>query len=313
MRFKSGVGVCFVLAFGVSGCNGGGGSDSASSNSRIANDAVYGANIFEAQQYMVKKSDYILHYVYDQDLSCFGVNRFDILAENGNTISARNPDGEVSDIQIEAGGNAVSSTYQGVTFSFQRVAKTEGQITPLCGNPQAQGSVTVVLTLQDLPPIIPRGMDHVFEWRVVFDVDGSNDVSAGDVEFAVSSDRGPETTAETSTITDIGAVLWVYLEGTQTNNTFSTSVGDIDLAVDGNLITMSAPKSLFKGLETINTMTQFNAEANYRGTLGYHADFVPAENIFTSVQDTGDVSDDLNDMEGSAIFVDFTHVSVVVD
>ena len=137
-------------------------------------------------------------------------------------------------------------------------------------------------------------------------MDNDMQTSAGDVVLMVKSST-PEDAPDVP-IEEIGAKLSVYFD----NNGYS-SIGDVSLAVEGNTMFISSPKSLYTTLESITTQTQINISTFYYDGQTSHSDELPGYGQFTSVMDTSDVPDTVNDQSGTATLVDITHASVTID
>lgn len=298
---------CLVLWLTLlSGCGGGSGSGGGSGNA-----AIYEANIAGTTFYLAKKSDHFLLYREHSQFNCFIFTRMDIVSTLGHSyfVDGGANDGQLVEFSYDQGVYTVyTADSVPINLEFTRNGQTEADIKPKCGNPQAQGEVSVAITFQQLPDTIRRTVDDFYEWKVTFDMDNDMQTSPGDLYFTVNSFLGPDPSTQQTSIEDIGAELFVYY-----SNGASSGIGAVSLVVDGNTMIISAPKSLYTGLEDITTQTQINVSAGYSDGLIYHSDYLPGSDQFTAVMDTSDIADTLNDQSGSAALVDIVNVSVTSD
>lgn len=287
-------GLVLLVVF-ITGCEDGGNGSSASGE-------VYRSTVADITMYLVKKSDHFLIYRKQSKFDCYVFIQFDIVSQNGNTYTIEDTDGGLIDFNRDGNMYSISGT----PLEFTRTNQDESDITPKCGNPQAKGNISVAITYQQLPDTIRRSVDDIYEWKVTFDMDNDMQTSAGDVVLMVKSST-PEDAPDVP-IEEIGAKLSVYFD----NNGYS-SIGDVSLAVEGNTMFISSPKSLYTTLESITTQTQINISTFYYDGQTSHSDELPGYGQFTSVMDTSDVPDTVNDQSGTATLVDITHASVTID
>jgi hypothetical protein len=228
------------------------------------------------------------------------------VSQNGQTYTIEDTDGNLIDFTREQNGDVYA--LNGTSLVFTRNGQIESDIKPKCGDPQAQGEISVAIAFQQLPDTIRRNADDFYEWNVTFDMDNNMQPSPGDVVFTVNSFYGKDPSAQQTSIEEIGADLFVYYD-----TGARTSIGDISVVVEGNTLILSAPKSLYTSLESITNQTQINVSASYSDGLTYHSDYLPGSDQFTAIMDTSDIADEVNDQSGSATFVDIVNVSVAID
>jgi hypothetical protein len=289
----------FALNAGCDGGNGSGGEES-------SNTALYEASIGNTTFYLAKKPDHFLMYRTQTHFNCYVFIRFDIESQSGNSYFIAGDNGQLTELTYQA--NVITLHGDGMDLEFHRNSQREADLKPKCGNPQAEGEVSVAITFQQLPDTIRRGAEDFYVWEVTFDMDNDMQTSPGDVVFTVNSFQGNNPSGPQTSIEEIGAELFVYYDYGA-----SSGIGDISLTVEGNTMTLSAPKSLYTSLESITTQTQINVSASYSDGQIYHSDYLPGSNQFTSVMDTGDISDELNDFSGTETLVDIVNVSVTID
>jgi len=237
----------------------------------------------------------------------------EIIAQTDETYTIRDPEGIIYVIDIENNGSTLVHSNQWGGFEFNKVNTTESEISPKCNDPNSEGNVSVSMTLQDLPPSVEALSSYSYYWDVTFDMDNSMSISSRDLIFRARVSATTEPSNSQIPLDQLHTSLLIVTYS-DANSTQSTYVKDIAFSVTGNTIIMSAPKSDFSPLETINLQTQINAEAIHRrGQNDIYFDYVPAEGQFTAVMDTSNVQDPINDMNGTEPFVDIVNVSVNVD
>jgi len=293
----------FVLLLSLGfGC-----SDGDGGNGESGNRIVYETKLDGTTVYLVKENNHFLMYRSQTHFDCYVYFRFNIVLQEGNAYYIENDNGEL--VEFTHSHSVITANFNGAILEFNNNGQTEADITPMCGNSQAQGEVSVAITFQQLPDSIVSSAENLYEWTVIFDMDNDMQISTGDVKFTVLDLFGRNNPSVQQTpIEEIGAKLYVYYA-----NNSSTSVGDISLVVEGNTMTISAPKSIYTSLESITLQTQINVSAVFSDSLAYHSDYLPGPELFTAVMDTSSITDDMNDQFETASFVDIVNASVSID
>ena len=163
-----------------------------------------------------------------------------------------------------------------------------------CGDSGSSSArtITVDITVDSLPATIDvekaTSPDNVIEysWAVTFDANGDHVISAGDIMLRLYYDRDIANPPATVPVDSLKAKVMSYLTAVQV-----VGVGNADVSVAGNTITLSAKDNVHSALKLVTDSTDLYFETSFYDTPLVQYDYNPSAQTLMSASGNGQYTD----------------------
>jgi len=185
-------------------------------------------------------------------------------------------------------------------------------IIPAEGNVEYEGEIEATIFVESMPAEIIvdyasfSESSQLYYWSLSFDVNGDGIVNDGDILLLLDYIHSGRDERVVNLI-NLEAQLYQYVG---VNGLSPLLPGGIEFETSEDSITFIVQKSWLSHLAEITPETQFVAGVYMTSSTGRSSDYLPGPDMYTQVQDTQSVADDLSDFNGLDSSVDISRVEV---
>ena len=182
---------------------------------------------------------------------------------------------------------------------FLTACNDKGNKASDAGSFGSENTIRASIFVNDIPTLLT--IDHAeiesgraeYEWSVTFDINGDSIVGEKDIVFSISEDKQAGEVERELEFSKLEARLLQY----EDEDTLYIK-GVIDYEVNDNVLTFIADRNLHEDLKKITLTTQVNIMVYKDTPTADSMDYLPEYGVYTQMQDTSLISDDLLDFHG---------------
>ncbi|GEM_PF-5362287 len=226
--------VCLATLIILSGCGGGGSSQSATSNafsSKIPEvtpaavsqplDTKFNKSwSFGDNEFLLVSTEKALWMSNNTTQNCYLVEKLDVVSSSESSIALENPLGELSQLHFTDNGDTEAIVNIDGSERLASSAPTElisfSAGLPLCTASSAAGKIEAILDLVEVPTIVKVDREASamitteLDWSVSFDINDSGQIDAGDVSLHLSNIKHPNKSEAVVPLVHLESRLVIY-------------------------------------------------------------------------------------------------------